>query len=323
MAWWLRCSAALLIGAWGMAYAAQCGPHAPALQALAPGAWQVPAADGDANAGNRGQVSNLLVLADGQRLWLLGSGPSPAFGARLACVLRSQLGRLPSDVLSPWARPELVLGVAGLTAAGPLRHWAHDDVAEAMVERCAGCADRLRHRMGAAAEDLGADAIRLPTDRFAGASGRLGPMSWWRLDRDRGQPVTVWRMQLADGTPLWWSPGLLNGSGPADARDARLPGLQAAAARLMQLTAADGPTARHLGEQGEVQPSDLPSRQQAYWRMLEAQVRGAMDAGRTETDPAPAWNALAPDWARHPWHALNWQRAWREIEPDWLAGSKK
>lgn len=301
--------------------AVDCPPGAPSLRSLAPGVWQVPAEPGDATAANRGQVSNLLVVADGPRLWLLGSGPSPAAGARLACVLRRDLGRDPTDVVSPWPRPELVLGMAGL--AGAPRHWAQADVADAMAKSCAGCAERLRARLGPAADELGPDPIRLPAERLSGDEGRLGPFSWWKLERDPGHPVTIWRLALPDGTPLWWSPGLLNGGGPADGRDAHLPGLKAAAARLVALTAVDGARARHLGEQGELQPAALPVWQQAYWLALEAAVRAAQDAGRLESDPAPAWAGLPPGWAAHPWHALNWQRTWREIEAEDLPAPKR
>lgn len=299
-----------------------CAPDAPRLEPWARGVWWVPAADGDANAANRGQVSNLLLVVDGPRLWLLGSGPSPAFGARLACVLQRDLGRAVTDVVSPWARPELVLGVRGLaTAASPPglpRHWAHAQVADAMAARCPGCVERLRHRLGPAAADLGSDPIHLPDQRFDGLQGRLGPLAWWRLERDADQPVTVWRIEAAGAPPLWWSPGLLNGSGPADARDARLQALGPAVAALVRLAASDGAAARHLGEQGPVQDAGLPARQHAYWLALAAQVRQAMAQGRPEAAPAPDWPGLPAGWARHPWHGLNWQRAWREIEPDWL-----
>jgi len=315
-------AAAFALGSVAPARAASaCPAGAPSLWPLAPGVWQVPAEPGDATAANRGQVSNLLVVADGPRLWLLGSGPSPASGARLACVLRRELGRDPTDVVSPWPRPELVLGVAGLSGAP--RHWAQADVADAMARSCAGCAERLRARLGSAAEELGPDPIRLPADRLAGDQGRLGPFRWWKLDRDPGHPVTIWRLELPDGTPLWWSPGLLNGGGPADGRDAHLPGLKAAAARLVALTAGDGTRARHLGEQGDLQDAALPVRQQAYWQALEAAVRQAQDEGKLESDPAPAWAGLPPGWAAHPWHALNWQRSWREIEAQDLPAPKR
>ncbi|MEY4753526.1 MAG: hypothetical protein RJA44_1201, partial [Pseudomonadota bacterium] len=70
------------------------------LQPLGPGLWLVPGQDGDSQAANRGLISNLLLLADGPRTWLLGSGPSAAFGAALACRVRTELGRRITDVIA-------------------------------------------------------------------------------------------------------------------------------------------------------------------------------------------------------------------------------
>jgi hypothetical protein len=209
-----------------------------------------------------------------------------------------------------------VLGVAGLPDAP--RHWAHDDVAEAMAERCPGCVDRLRQRLGAAAPDLGdapAQAIRVPSHRVIGRSGRLGPWDWWRLARADAQPVTVWRLGRAR---LWWSPGLLNGDGPFDARDTELRRLVDALAQLEALAARDGRQAVHVGDQGPVRGADWPALSLRYGRGLMATVRERIDAGGAETDPPGRWPGLAPDWSGHPWHGLNWQRAWRQIEPELL-----
>lgn len=118
--------------------------------------------------------------------------------------------------------------------------------------------------------------------------------------------------------PLWLAQGVLNGDGPSDARDADLAILAASAARLQRLVAADGPAARVIGEQGPVSDASLPARQLAYWQQLRLQVLAAMDQARPETAPAAAWAGLPPGWAEHPWHALNWQHAWRALEPDWL-----
>lgn len=129
---------------------------------LQPSVWLMPgllSRDGEADAANRCQVSNLLLVADGERLWLLGSGHSPTFGRRLDCEVSRQLRRPVTDVIAPWARPELVLGQAAFPTA---RLHAHREVAEAMREQCIGCVERLRLRMGAAAANLGDDPVRLP-----------------------------------------------------------------------------------------------------------------------------------------------------------------
>jgi len=316
-----------LLWAWlPLAAASAAAPPCPGppltLQPLGAGAWLVPARPGDPDAANRGQVLNLVLVRDGARLWALGSGPSPAFGRALDCQARRHLGGPVTDVVSPWARPELVLGAAALVAAGggdaAVRHWAHASVAEAMAVQCGGCVQRLRQRLGAAASDLGADPVHLPSRRLDGDAGRLGPFGWWRLARADGRWLTVWRLPpAADGTggALWLAPGLLDGHGPADGRDADLAQLQRAAAQLAALAAADGPQVRFVGDQGPPLAADGAARQAAYGQALLAAAEAAVARGDDETAPAPAWPGLPPAWAAHPWHALNWQRAWRQVEP--------
>jgi hypothetical protein len=309
-----------------LASAACSGPPVP-LVPLASGVWWVPSATGDSDAGNRGQVSNLVLVRDGQgpaaRLWAVGSGPSPAWGRALACQVAQQLGQPITDVISPWARPELVLGVAGLQAAvpaaAPLRHWAHAVVAEAMAVQCPHCVDRLRQRLGPAAADLGDDPIRLPDRLLQGDQGRLGPFTWWRLPRSDGRWVTVWRLAPDGAPPLWLAHGLLQGAGPPDGRDADLALLQQSAQRLAGLVGADGAAVRLVGEQGPLLPADAPALHAAYWAALLASARAAVERGGDETAPAPGWPGLPSGWQGHPWHAINWQRAWRQVEPGVLA----
>ncbi len=311
----------LLCGLGPALAAAPCPGPALGLQALAPGVWWLPARPGEADAHNRGQVSNLLAVRDGRRLWLLGSGPSPAFGRALACQLRQRSGLAVTDVISPWARPELVLGVAGL---GPVRHWAHAQVAEAMAGQCARCIERLRQRLQAAAADLEPAAAlpALPTHRLQGTSGRLGPLRWWLLPRDADHGLTLWRLALPGrAAALWFAPGLLNGSGPPDGRDADLALLQQGAERLQQLAAesAAGAAPLYLGEQGPPLADAAPQRHAGYWAELRRQALAALDRGDAEGGAAPSWPGLDPAWARHAWHGFNWQRMWRQAEPQWLA----
>lgn len=304
--------------------AAACPGPALDFRPLAAGVWWLPAASGEADAGNRGQVLNLLLVRQGRRLWALGSGPSPAFGRALACQAHQRLGGPVTDVVSPWARPELVLGAGALVAAGggepAVRHWAHAAVAEALAQQCAGCVERLRQRLGTAAADLGPDPVHLPRQRLQGEQGRLGPFAWWRLPRAEGRWLTVWRLQPPAPAPvLWFAPGLLNGAGPPDGRDADLALLQQAARRLDRLAAADGAAARFLGDQGPPLPADGAARHAAYWQALLAAAEAAVARGDDESAPAPALPGVAADWATQPWHGFNWQRAWRQVEPRVLA----
>ena len=104
------------------AAALPCPGPALRIEAVAPGVWWIPGAAGEANATNRGAISNALAVRDGPRLWLLGSGPSAAHGRALGCRLQRLTGRPVSDVIAPWARPELVLGQDTATT----RHFARE-----------------------------------------------------------------------------------------------------------------------------------------------------------------------------------------------------
>lgn len=277
-------------------------------QALAPGLWYVPGLPGDPTAENRGQVSNLVVAPQGPRVWLLGSGASPAFGRALACRIRERWGRPVTDVISPWPRPELVLGVSGM---GPVRHWAHAEVAAAMAQRCATCVARLRVQLGAAATDLGEAPVAVPDHRLQGERGQLGPWHWWRLRRGRGFTVTVW--QFGD-VPVRIAPGLLWGGTAPDGRDADVRMLARATDALERLPGkpGGGRTVRWLGEQGPP-AAGLPEHHRIYWATLMQAVRAAQARGDAESEPAaPSPQVPAAD----PRHALNWQRAWRQLEAE-------
>ena len=303
------------------AQAAACAGPQLVFKPAGPGVWWVPAQAGESDAGNRGQVSNLLLVRQGQGrqagLWVLGSGPSPAFGEALACQARQRLGLPLAAVISPWARPELVLGVAGLLRVQPgLPHWAHASVADAMADQCPHCVDRLRQRLGPAAADLGDDPIRLPTRRLQGEQGQLGPFFWWRLPRAEGRWVTVWRLRRQ---PLWAAHGLMTAGSPPDGRDADLAMLARSLDRLAALARRDGPAARFMGEQGDLLGDDAAARQAAYWRALKAAAVAAIERGDDEAAAAPALAGWPAAWAQHPWHGFNWQRAWRQFEPEVLA----
>jgi hypothetical protein len=301
------------------AAAAACPGPALQMQDLGAGLWWIVAAsDADADEHNRGHVSHLLLGEDGARVWLLGSGPSPAFARRLACQVHQHFGKPITDVISPWPRPELVLGLAGL---GRLRSWAHADVAQAMRQRCPGCVARLKTRLGAAAGDLGTGPVRLPQRLLRGEAGRLGPWRWWRLTRSPGYPVTVWQWQPDDAIHVpRYAPGLLWGSGVPDGRDAQLGALAQATAALARAGApfAAGAVA-WLGEQGSMLAADAPQAHSRYWQLLLAAVRAAQARGDVDSGIAPPIEGLSTAQQQDPRHTLNWQRAWRQTEAEPVA----
>ncbi len=296
------------------------------LQQIHPDVWWLPGivnASGEADAANRGQVSNVLVVRDGTKIWLLGSGPTARAGRELGEQVQRQLGQAVTDVIAPWPHPELVLGQAGLDGA---RLWAHADVAQTMSQRCPRCVERLSQRLGDAAADLGPQPIRLPQQLLQGDSGQLGPWRWWRLWRATdasgasatlATPVTVW-WHAASG--LFSAHGLLWGDQAPDLRDTRWADLQSATEQLAQISAQLHHPAplRWLPEQGPLLSADAPALQLAYGQALVAAVRRAQNEGRAETDaplPLPGVPAAQQSGVRH---ALNWQRLWRELEQEWF-----
>ena len=305
-AWLLMAAPAGAAGAAGR----DCPGPAVRFEPLGQGLWLIPASGGDATAANRGFVSHLLLAREGRRLWLLGSGPSPAFGRALDCRVRKRFGASVTDVVDPWAKAELALGNAGFPRA---RVWAHEAVAQAMAEQCAHCVERLRERLGDVAVDLGDAPVRLPGEMLHGDSGRLGPFDWWALPRAPGRVVTVWRHRVAAVTA---APGLLWFDGPADGRDADLAMLAASTARAAALPPPGG---RWVGESGPVASDRDVAAHVAYWAETLGAARAAVEAGQIDA-MAPGGAAAWPGtWAAHPRHALNWQRAWRQAEDRWLA----
>lgn len=260
---------------------------------------------------NRGWTVNRLLVGDGRRLWLLGSGPSPAAARALDCQVARQLGRRVTDVVNAWAQAQGVLGNAGFARA---RIWAHEDVAAQMARQCPVCEARLRQRLGDAAVDLGPAPVRLPGHRLQGDSGVLGPWRWWRLWRAEGQPVTVWQVR---GRPLWAAPGLLWGDGPPDLRDTdsrQMARVLAEVAALPQAMA----SAHWLPEQGGWQPPGTLVQHRQYLQGLTQAVRERQQSGGAEAEPAPTLPGL-PDSAQRGYrHELNWQRAWRQEEAAWF-----
>lgn len=281
-------------------------------QRVAPQAYWIAGAPGESNELNRGITSNRLVVKDGARVWLLGSGPSPVAGAALACQLEARLGWGVTDVINPWARPELVLGNRAFAAA---RIWAHEDVRQAMQSHCPQCVARMKLRLGPAASDLDGDPIRLATHTVRGDQGSLGPWRWWRLSRAAGVSITVWRLHKA---PLWAAPGLLWADHPPDLRDADPQAVLAASQRLLALAEKDGDAARWLPEQGDWLPARALDDQVRYLQALLAAVRQRQQDGELETlppPPMPGWTGwLQPQ----PQGMMNWQRTWRWLENDSL-----
>lgn len=303
-----RVKAMVLFAAALLAVAVQaCPVPAWPIETIGPDVWLVRGAVGDATSDNRGRTSNLMVVRHERRVWLVGSGPSPASARALDCQLRRDFGLRVTDVIAPWARPELVLGQRAWPRA---TRWAHADIRRSMQKRCAACVPALRARIGDAAADLGtADPVLLPERLLQGDHGELGPFRWWRLRRGDEHSVTLWRLR---DRPLWLAHGLLWSDGPPDAREADVATLADSIERLQRLVMADGPGARCVPEQGGLLDPLAVAAQLSYWRNLRAAAAQATRRGEVEGSPPAPGLAGPAAWESHPRHALNWQRVMRQ-----------
>lgn len=287
------------------------------IEPLAPQVWLIAGSSGDSTPDNQGAISNLIAARDGRRLWLLGSGPTRDYGRALACRLREITGLGVTDVIAPWPRPELVLGQAGLPGA---RRWAHEQVADAMTERCPRCFERLRERVGARPVPASANLIALPDHRLSGESGRLGPWQWRLLRRSAGTAITVWSLPargVRAGHGLLWT------DGSPDLRDAETPVIQASLRALETLveSAAAGVAlpVQWVPEQGPVGGAQTLADHRQYLNALTQAASEALDRGALETDPPPALTGVPAVFTASPRHLLNWQHVWREAEARWMA----
>lgn len=273
--------------------------------------WRVPAARGESDAANGGQVVQLVVVRDGARVWVIGSGPTPAAGIALGCAIRHQLGRPVTDVINTRAAPELSMGNGAFAAA---RQWALPDVIAAMRARCPACLDRLKARIGPHGNSLRLDAIRVPSRPIGspGATrGRLGPFDWRAFARAPHERTLVLRLRrerivIAQG--LVWAGDVPN------LRDTRSATLLASLRALQRFARGT----RVLGEQGDIAgPGAIASHidyiEQLRNAALPHLIRGDVDGAAGGGVELPTFGALPGYAASHP---LNVQRVWRELEPE-------
>ncbi|MBL8325807.1 MAG: hypothetical protein JNJ89_12720 [Rubrivivax sp.] len=294
--------------------AGACGPLAPRLHALAEDVWWMPGAGGRPAAANRGAVANLLLARHAGRLWLIGSGPSPAFARALRCRVRGELGQDIAEVMNPYARAELVLGNAGMGAA---RVRAPAVVVQAMARQCPACVQRLRGQLGPAASDLGAAPVRLPAplapgEGRAGERAQWGPFEYEVVPRGAASAASVWRHPAAGVVAAW---GLVWFDGAPDGSDTEPSSMITA---LDAVLATAGVADRVLGEAGPLGSREDVVRHREYWNRLWQAAQAGVRRGATWPDAAVQQAAPAA-WLLDERHALNAQRAWRLAEDEMLA----
>lgn len=291
---------------------------------VAPDVWMLPVrepAPVEVTPAEPGHRHTLVAVRRRDRVWLVGSGPTPAFADAAACGLAQGLaGQRVTDVVNVLAQPEAVMGNAAFDGA---RLWALESVARDMRRRCPDCLGRLRERLGErAGASLVPSAIRWPRDLLRGRHGRLGPFRWWALQR--GQAAQTLLLQH-EASGLWLADGWVWGTGLPDLRDADAGRMSRRMGHLAtRIAEASGSQARLLGGQGGVTGLHALDRHRNYLDALESAVRRALVAGEPEgraVDEAaarmPAAHSAAVA-AQPGLHQLNWQRMWRALEDEVL-----
>lgn len=281
----------------------------PVLERVGTHTWRVAAARGEPADANGGLTAQLVVVRDGARVWLIGSGPTPAFGAALACAIRQRVGQSVTDVVNTRAAPELAMGNDAFAGA---RLWALPEVIAAMRARCAACLQRLKARLGVAGDSLQPARIRVPfapVGRTGAARGTLGPFAWRALPRADDETVLVLRHRR---DRLVVAQGLLWADDVPDLRDARSDTMLASLHALHAFATG----ARVLGDQGDVVPREALARHVAYIDALRHAVLQRLARG--DVEGASGSSMELPDYATLPSyaavHPLNVQRVWRELE---------
>lgn len=291
------------------------------LQPVARDVWRVAVDIGEASPGNGGWVTQPVVVLDGARVWLIGSGPTPAQGLRLRCAIAGTLHRAVTDVINTRAHPELAL--ANLAFAGA-RLWALDDVAHAMQQRCPQCLDRLRQRLSERDDAAGGNTpeahdpslslhpitIRVPDHRLPGDAGTLGPFQWWAIERAPGER-TLLLLHRRSGWLI--AQGLVWTGGVPNLRETTLEEVTMGLERLRTIAVRPG-VAGVIGEQGEPGSVTAVTDHLDYLSQLRQRTQEALDRGDVEG----AHPIELPAFTERPgyvaYHALNRQRVWRALE---------
>jgi glyoxylase-like metal-dependent hydrolase (beta-lactamase superfamily II) len=270
----------------------------------------------EVSAANAGFVAPVTALVDGGQALVIDPGPSLAHGRRVRQAVACQLRARVVAVVNTHAHAENVLGNAAF--ADVARVYASAPTAQAMADRCPQCLQSLSDRVGADA--MAGTHIVLPTRVLkAGDTLRVGAhrVRVWAVEAGHTEgDLVLWMPR----TRTLWVGGLAYQGRVPELAQGRLDSWVLALERLMALPArvvvstvvssgaTPGGAHRALADT------------HAYLLALRERVWAAMDAGGSPHDV----QALAVPWAGA-WvgyearHGFNAQRAWRELEPGWMA----
>lgn len=292
---------------------------APALQEVLPGVSVVHGLWASTGSARAAHASTTVVLGQGRQVTVVDPGPTRQVGEALKRSLHCRQQAQVVALINTHAHAEQVLanaafGVPVMATAG---------TAASMKSRCPDCLAAMR-------EDLGAPALKgtrivLPSRVLEdGQSLSIGGRQWQvRVMRQAHTESDLVLWSAAEGVALVG--GLVDGD--------RLPVL-AQGRVLGWLQALDDVQALQpqwlIGQHLVSGPGQVGAHLQRQRNYLCELVRTAwqgMDAGLSEAEALqslqlnPVWSVAQADQqeARRQQHQFNQLRAWREIEPMWMA----
>jgi len=292
---------------------AQAYPEVP-WQQRAAGIWTwSPPVPQDITVRNQGFVVPVSALVDGGKAWVIDPGPSLQHGQRVKDSLRCQLGAEVVGVFNTHAHAENVL--ANGAFGDQVAIFALEGTRAAMQERCPQCLQSLTSRVGV--ESMAGTRIVLPTRTLVpGQTLELGQHRLVVLQPAQGHTeadLLLWHPQSR-----WlWAGGLVYEQRIPELAQGRLQAWLTALDDLMRWQP-NGVVSTVVAEAANGEMAALTGTRQ-YLHTLREQVWRAMDLGLSPLDPGWADMPAYADWAGyHERHGFNAQRAWRELEPEWM-----
>jgi glyoxylase-like metal-dependent hydrolase (beta-lactamase superfamily II) len=285
-------------------------PCPSVLKPAAPGVWVWEGHRAEISADNRGHVATSVVLVGERSIAVVDPGPSLDHGRTLREAIRCQFGRQADRVINTHAHAENVMGNAAFAELA-LPILATATTQASMHQRCPGCLQSITRAAGAAA--LAGTQIELPNTLLTdGQVLDLGGQRWQALEQRAAHTES--------DLVLWHAASATLIAGGLVYRD-RLP-------ELAQGSLVGWIQALHVLENLRPQAvigfsagsvDDLIHTRRYLCTLAEA-VWQAMEAGQSAHDAVALRLPEYAHWAGYTArHSFNAQRAWRELEPLWMA----
>jgi glyoxylase-like metal-dependent hydrolase (beta-lactamase superfamily II) len=280
------------------------------LKPAAPGVWVWEGHRAEISPDNRGHVATSVVLVGERSIAVVDPGPSLAHGRTLREAIRCQFGRQAERVINTHAHAENVMGNAAFAELA-LPILATATTQASMQQRCPGCLQSITLAAGAAA--LAGTQIEVPNTLLTdGQVLDLGGQRWQALEQRAAHTES--------DLVLWHAASATLIAGGLVYRD-RVPELAQGSlvGWIQALHAIENLRPQTVIGFSTGSVDDLIHTRR-YLCTLAESVWQAMEAGQSAHD---AVALRLPDYAH--WagytarHSFNAQRAWRELEPLWMA----